>query len=169
MAKRARAGRNSGRRSAKTGKPRGDFATRFKKGDKESARIGGLAACAARAKGQRLSAILRDMLENVKDPRTGLAYGVAACNAMAKQAIAGNVQAFQAIADRTEGKPTQAVEISGPDKKPIKTIHGGMTLEEKARAWNDIASGKVPDTSPAPLESESVEPEVKSEPESEDG
>ena len=31
----------------------------------------------------------------------------------------GDLAAFQTIADRTDGKPTQALEHSGPDGEPI--------------------------------------------------
>jgi hypothetical protein len=126
-------------------KPRGDIATRFKKGNKIS-RLGGLASVAAKAKGRRLTAVLRDVLENCTDPKSGLTYNVAVNVAMAQEAALGNVKAFNSIMNRIEGKPIQAVELSGPAKAPIKTIRGGMTLEEKAQAYADMAAGKVPET-----------------------
>jgi hypothetical protein len=37
-----------------------------------------------------------------------------------KQAVDGNKEAWQEIANRIEGKPSQALEISGPDGEPLQ-------------------------------------------------
>jgi len=40
---------------------------------------------------------------------------------MYNEAIKGNVQAFSALADRLEGKPMQAHEVSGPGGGAIRS------------------------------------------------
>lgn len=39
--------------------------------------------------------------------------------AMIKEALDGNVEAFKALLDRAQGKPAQAVEVSGQNGNPI--------------------------------------------------
>lgn len=41
--------------------------------------------------------------------------------AQIEKALRGHVDGFDRVADRIEGKPTQAIEHSGPDGGPIET------------------------------------------------
>ncbi len=42
--------------------------------------------------------------------------------AMVREAEAGNVQAFKEIADRTDGKAPQSVELTGEGGGPVQTV-----------------------------------------------
>jgi len=46
--------------------------------------------------------------------------------AIFRKALRGDVSAFVAIADRTEGKPRQAIELSGS----VDTAYAGMTIQD---------------------------------------
>jgi hypothetical protein len=52
-------------------------------------------------------------------------------------AEAGDMQAINFVADRTEGKVTQAMEISGPERSPIRTINANTTLQEAAKIYSE--------------------------------
>lgn len=55
--------------------------------------------------------------------------GKAMAQAMARKALAGNVQAFEAVADRMDGKPAQSMEVE--ITTPPSPIYGGKSRNKK--------------------------------------
>jgi hypothetical protein len=62
------------------------------------------------------SSLLRELAKQV---RAGVVNADAVAESMVREAIGGNVSAFIAIADRTEGKPVNRTELTGKDGKPL--------------------------------------------------
>lgn len=61
---------------------------------------------------------LRELMEHkLEDGRT---YREAIVQKMMDLAVAGNVDAAKYVADRLEGKPAQAVELSGDERRPLR-------------------------------------------------
>ena len=88
----------------KTGKVRGDLATRFKPG--QSGNPGG------RPKSAHLSHACRELLAaTVPNDPQGRTYAEAVAQALAQKAIAGDIRAAQEIADRAEGRARQALDV----------------------------------------------------------
>jgi hypothetical protein len=54
----------------------------------------------------------------------------------------GRADVIRDIFDRVEGKPVQAVELTGKDGAAIKTITGQMTIEEAARAYAETVEAE---------------------------
>jgi len=71
-----------------------------------------------RPKKTRLSDATREWLEEI-DPKTGKTNAQIVAEAQGESAKKGNTAAYNAIADRTEGKARQAFELSGPDGADI--------------------------------------------------
>jgi hypothetical protein len=63
------------------------------------------------------------LAELVPGDKRGRNYAEAIADAAFAAALRGNIGAFQEIADRTEGKPAQAIALSGD-------VHVTMTVEE---------------------------------------
>lgn len=80
--------------------------TRFKKG--QSGNPGG------RPKGDGLTSMLRKYMAE-KDPSGKSTWGERICMALVRKAAKGNVQAFEKLADRVEGKVRDRVEITGAE------------------------------------------------------
>lgn len=81
-----------------------------------------------RPKGSKsLSTILRTLLESeipMKDPKTGEIVQKTGAEALGlsifRTAMKGNVNAWREVADRTEGKAVQKMELTGADGEAIK-------------------------------------------------
>lgn len=72
--------------------------------------------------------ILKEMVEiKTKDGIVKMPLGKAMAQAMARKAVAGNVQAFEAVADRMDGKAVQAMEIEVTT--PPVPIYGGKSTD----------------------------------------
>lgn len=69
-----------------------------------------------RPKGQSLSALLRELLDEVQ--KNGKTLGESVSRALIAAAKRGNVKAFNAIADRVDGKVPNKIE--GADGGPVK-------------------------------------------------
>lgn len=74
---------------------------------------------------------------------------VAMADALVDKAVKGDVQAFNAVCDRIEGKPVQAVEMTGADGGPIQTedvnardIIAGRILSLASRLGAEGDTGK---------------------------
>lgn len=75
---------------------------------------------------------IRDLAgEIVKEDKLKRTHVALAVLGMYKEAIKGNVQAFSVLADRTEGKPMQAHEVSGPGGGAIPLT--SLTPEENEK------------------------------------
>jgi hypothetical protein len=61
---------------------------------------------------RRIQDRLNEILDRTRDGKT---IEEAICEQIAHSALHGDINAFVAIADRTDGKPRQAIEHSGPD------------------------------------------------------
>lgn len=86
-----------------------------------------------------LTAAVIDRLQEVEKIKGGPAAGIMALHRLAdvlvRNALGGDQHAINAVFDRVEGKPIQAVELSGRDGKAFVTISGEMSPEEAARAY----------------------------------
>jgi hypothetical protein len=81
-----------------------------------------------RPKSKSLSAAYRNKLEELvpNDPE-GRTWAELIAEAQVRDAVRGNVQAAREIADRTEGRPRQAIEF---EDKTMTQAFERMTLEE---------------------------------------
>lgn len=70
-----------------------------------------------RATQYRIKRTLEKLIDQASSKQEGLTRLEAACKAQLEKAEEGDTQAFKEIADRLDGKPTQA--ISGPEGGPI--------------------------------------------------
>lgn len=73
----------------------------------------------------RLVPLLREQLGKLvdeKDPKSGTVAD-AVMGSLIKEALKGNVRAQQEIITRLDGKPTERVEISGPDGGDVSLSH----------------------------------------------
>jgi len=70
-----------------------------------------------RPKKMHLTDALREELEDKGSD--GVANDVAIARKLVKMARAGNMDAIKEIGDRTEGKPRQRIEASGPEGGPL--------------------------------------------------
>jgi hypothetical protein len=77
-----------------------------------------------RPKGVTLSEALRRMLAEEAPGKTQETYAEAIARALCKQAAKGNVLAAKEIADRTEGKPKQAVDMNIRDWRDMASAYG---------------------------------------------
>lgn len=77
-----------------------------------------------RPKGVTLSDALRKMLAEAAPGKTEQTYAEAIARALCKQAAKGNVLAAREIADRTEGKPKQAVDMTIWDWREMARSYG---------------------------------------------
>ncbi len=77
-----------------------------------------------RPKGVTLSDALRRMLAEAAPGRSEQTYAEAIARALCKQAAKGNVLAAREIADRTEGKPKQAVDMTVWDWREMAKSYG---------------------------------------------
>jgi hypothetical protein len=77
-----------------------------------------------RPKGVTLSEALRRMLAEQAPGRSEETYAEAIARALCKQAAKGNVLAAKEIADRTEGKPKQAVDMNIRDWRDMASAYG---------------------------------------------
>ena len=84
-----------------------------------------------RPKKRLIDEALEDLLER-NDCEA--ARGVAA--ALLKRASKGDIRAIQLIAERTQGKPMRAIEISGPDGSAIELDR--MTDEQLDQRINEL-------------------------------
>lgn len=66
--------------------------------------------------------LIREALEEV-DPDTGMEWRHVVINALRQKAKRQDVPAAKELGDRVDGKPAQAVEVSGPDGGPVQTNH----------------------------------------------
>lgn len=89
-------------------------ATQFKTGAKqvEIARQGGIASGVAKREKKIITEIvLRKLAEKLDGSEVTAGEGIV--TSMIAQAMAGDVKAFVALADRAEGKPTQQINVAG--------------------------------------------------------
>jgi hypothetical protein len=78
-----------------------------------------------RATQYRIKRTLESMWEKHKGS-TGVDLLEKACEAQLLKAAEGDLASFREVADRLDGKPTQATELSGPDGEPLKS---SLTVE----------------------------------------
>ena len=83
---------------------------RTKEDAKARGRNGGISSGRSRRRKKQLKDILEQLLQ--KRNAEGVPYGVAMCLALVERAAEGDVKAFCAIRDSTEGKPTQRTELA---------------------------------------------------------
>ena len=88
-------------------------ATQFKPGNR--ANPGG------RPKKTKITDATREWLESV-DPKTGKTNAELVVEAQGRQARKGNTGAFNALGDRSEGKPAQSITIGGSVEFDLDTI-----------------------------------------------
>lgn len=62
--------------------------------------------------------------------------------ALRKQADKGNVKAIEMLLHYGIGKPSDRLEVSGPDGGPIETITEGFSDDER-RALREAATGEL--------------------------
>lgn len=111
--KTAAKGARRGQGSRKKGETIGE-ATRFKSGAiaAEMGRKGGLASGAAKREKKIITEIvLRKLAEKLEGSEQTAGEGIVA--SIIAQAMAGDVKAFVALADRAEGKPVQQISVEG--------------------------------------------------------
>jgi hypothetical protein len=75
--------------------------------------------------------VLTDMLNAICreiEPKSAKTYGQLAAEALLNKAFRGDVQAFRELADRTEGKPRQQMELTGAQGSPL--LPAEMSLEQ---------------------------------------
>jgi hypothetical protein len=102
-----------------TGKPH-----RFKKG--QSGNVSG------RPKYKCLSNAYKYQLEQpVPGDPEGRTWGELLAEGMTRAAVKGNVQAARELAERTEGKASQHLEITGNDGGPVEVASARAKLLEK--------------------------------------
>lgn len=97
----------------KKGVPNG-VATRFRSGTEavEMGKKGGVASGEARREKKIITEIvLRKLAEKLEG--SDCTAGEAVVDSIIAQAMAGDVKAFVALADRAEGKPTQQINVAG--------------------------------------------------------
>jgi len=91
-----------------------------------------------------VACVMRGMLPDPcpygKDKAAERSWAEAIALAIFRKALRGDVSAFVAIADRTEGKPRQAIELSGS----VDTGYTGMSLEELDAKINELLSRAKP-------------------------
>lgn len=111
-------------------------ATQFKPGNHASP---------GRPKGRSVSAVLREMLESGTFRGKALSEGRTIADMFAEVMVAaalrGDVRFVKEVLDRAEGKPTEKVEVSGPDGRAVAV----------ELAFNEALSriyGDQPETSP---------------------
>jgi hypothetical protein len=87
-----------------------------------------------------LTAAVIDRLQQVEKVKGQKGAGIVALHKLAdvlvQKAIQGeDMHAIREVFDRVEGRPVQAVELSGVNGKPFETINRQMTPDEAARAY----------------------------------
>jgi len=65
---------------------------------------------------------MTDTLRRLLEEKTedGLTYREAIVLKMREMALGGNLEAAKYVIDRLEGKPAQAVELSGDERRPLR-------------------------------------------------
>jgi hypothetical protein len=102
-----RAGRSAGKKPGRRGNPKireVSVATRWKPGQSGNP--------SGSSKARIISQASREILEEI-DPKTGLTYAKLVSGAQLNEALNGNTAAFNALADRTEGRPQQSLTLGG--------------------------------------------------------
>lgn len=87
---------------------------------------------------------LNEMIDNEKVPLI---------KSMLRQAKKGNVMAFNALLDRAQGKPAQAVEMSGKDGAPIVFMPLELIQKHALQVANEVVEGEVLDDNVKTLQS----------------
>lgn len=94
------------------------FPERTESEQRKIAQKGGKASGRARRRKKELREVVRILLETV-DSVTGKTVAEAATVAIIKQALKGNVKAFETLRDTAYGKPVSTVEMTGKCGTPI--------------------------------------------------
>lgn len=81
-------------------------------------------------------------------------------DAMLLEAKNGNVTAFVALLDRVQGKPAQAVEMTGKDGNPIVFMPLELIQKHALQVASNVVQGEVIDVTPKALNG-SVEPHLE--------
>ena len=117
-------------KKAKKGVPNSE-ATRIRSGTEavEKGRKGGVASGAARREKKILTEILMKKL--AKKLPDGGTVGEAVVDSIIATAMAGDVKAFVAIADRVEGKPVQQVDVSGELSVADRLLAARARMQQK--------------------------------------
>ena len=68
-------------------------------------------------------------LRIMKGDPEGRSYLAAAVESVVEQAAAGDLDAFKVLAERLEGKPRQAVEVTGEDGGPLTFVIRDLVRE----------------------------------------
>jgi hypothetical protein len=95
-----------------------------------------------RPKGVTLSDALRRMLAEQAPGKSEQTYAEAIARALCKEAAKGNVLAAKEVADRTEGKPKQAVDMNIRDWRDMASAYGFTeddVLREAKRLIESVA------------------------------
>jgi hypothetical protein len=75
-----------------------------------------------RATQYRIKRTFEKLFEEASSKREGMTRLEAACRAQIEKAEEGDLAAFKEVADRTEGKAPQSVELSGVEGGPIEQV-----------------------------------------------
>jgi hypothetical protein len=85
---------------------------------------------------RRITYRLHEALDEI-DKGVDLPFDAVIARKVRDLAVSGDMRAIEFISDRVEGKVSQGVEISGPDRGPIEHITREMTPAEAMRLFND--------------------------------
>jgi Family of unknown function (DUF5681) len=127
---RLHAGDSVGRTIASRGNPKAGqeigFATRWKPGQSGNPR--------GYSRSRIVSQASRDLLEEI-DPKTGVPYAVLVAGAQLNEALKGSTAAYNALADRTEGRPQQSIELSDGPLPTLEEVEAQIReFTERVRA-----------------------------------
>lgn len=115
--------------SAKKGKVENLKPCRTKNEARERGKNGGIASGVARRENKILTALLMKKL--AKKLPDGGTVGDAVVDSIIATAMAGDVKAFVAIADRVEGKPVQQVDLSGELSVADRLLAARARMQQK--------------------------------------
>lgn len=96
---------------------------------------------------RRITQALHDMLDRVC-LETGASMEQEIALKVVTLAAGGDWEAIKFLTDRVEGKAVQAVELSGPDGKPIEQITATMSATEAARIYTQMMRDENGDVLP---------------------
>jgi hypothetical protein len=85
--------------------------------------IGGPEGNSHRANQYRIKRTLERLLDEASSKHEGMTALEAACRAQIEKAEGGDLASFKEVADRTEGKPAQSLDLgSDPDRPVVQKI-----------------------------------------------
>lgn len=90
---------------------------------------------------KRIHAILADVLSRECKRVKGKTNAYVICEKMVEQAVGGDLGFIKEVWDRHVGKPVAPVEVSGPNKGPVETIHSDHSDEMASQLYQDTLNG----------------------------